>query len=131
MLHLTQILSHQTVLKNLASDLYTGNEHIVFLMMLTPQKRKLLLLTSVHKYNLTDLTLEHQLPRKPLMPMYTLKKMKKRIFRLYPWMMLIGLLKKFLTDHYVYMNIHYHMDYASTHVHMQTTRLLPMSRPWN
>ena len=29
-------------------------------------------------------------------------------------MMNIGPLKKFLTDHYVYMNICYHMDYAPT-----------------
>ena len=34
----------------------------------------------------------------------------------------IGPPKKFLTDLYVYMNIHYHIDYASTHVHMWTIK---------
>ena len=38
-------------------------------------------------------------------------------------MMNTGPLKKFLADHYVYMSIHYHMDYAHTHVHIQITRL--------
>ena len=54
-------------------------------MMLLPLK-------SVHKYNLTDLTLKHQLPKALLMPMYTQRTVKKRIFRPYPWMILIGLL---------------------------------------
>ena len=44
-------------------------------------------------------------------------------FQLCPWTMSIGLLKRFLTDHYVYMNIHYHTDYAHTCVHMWITRL--------
>ena len=38
--------------------------------------------------------------------------MKKRNSKLFHWMMNMGLLKKFLTDHYVYMNIHYHTDYT-------------------
>ena len=38
--------------------------------------------------------------------------------------------KEFLTDLYVYMNIHYHTDYAHTCVHMQTTKLLLTMRPW-
>ena len=42
-------------------------------------------------------------------------------------MMNIGILKRFLTDHYAYMNIHYQMDYAHTHAHMWITRLHPTS----
>ena len=55
---------------------------------------------------------------------------KKRISRLYSWMMNIGLLKKSLTEHYAYTNISDHMDYACICPHMQTTCFLPMSRPW-
>ena len=46
-------------------------------------------------------------------------------FQTVPWMINIGILKRFLTDHCAYMNIHYHMDYAHTHVHMWITRLHP------
>ena len=46
------------------------------------------------------------------------------------WMMNIGPPKKFLTDHYVYMNICYLKDYAHTCVHMQTIKLLLTLRPW-
>ena len=49
---------------------------------------------------------------------------------LFHWRMNIGLLKKFLTDHYVYTNIHYHMDYAPTHVHIQITKPPLISKPW-
>ena len=51
-------------------------------------------------------------------------------FQTIPLMMNIGLLKRFLTDHYAYMNIPYHMEYACTHVHMWITRLHPTLRPW-
>ena len=58
------------------------------------------------------------------------RQMKKRISKLSLWTMNIGLLNRFLTDHYAYMNIHYHTDYVCTHVHMQITRLHPTLRPW-
>ena len=129
--HLIQLQLHHAVLKNIASDLYAGDHHTALLMMLTPQKMKLLHLTSVHKYNITDPTLEHQLPSTLLVPMYIWKKMKKRISKPSPWMMNIGQLRKSLTDLCAYTNIPYNTDYAHTHVHMQITRLLPTLRPWN
>ena len=71
------------------------------------------------------------LPSTILRLIYTCKKKKKkRISKLFHWMMNIGPPKKFLTDHYVFMNICYHTDYAHTHVHMQTIKLLLTTRPW-
>ena len=37
-------------------------------------------------------------------------------------MMNTGILKKSLTDIYVFMNIHYHTDYVHTYVHIQIIR---------
>ena len=54
----------------------------------------------------------------PLMNTWKMKQMKKRISKLSPWMMNIGPLKRLLTDHYAYMNIHYYTDYVHTCVHM-------------
>ena len=56
--------------------------------------------------------------------------MKKRIFKLFHWMTKTGPLKKSLTDHCAYTNIHYHMDYACTHAHAQITNPPPVSKPW-
>ena len=39
-------------------------------------------------------------------------------FQQYPWMMNIGVLKKYLTGLYVYMKMPYHMDCACTHAPM-------------
>ena len=44
----------------------------------------------------------------------TAQMMKKMISRWYPWMMNTGFLKKHLKDLYVFMNMVYLMDYAST-----------------
>ena len=99
--------------------------------MLTPQKMKFLHLTADHKYSITDLILKHQIQDTTLTSMYTCRKrkMKKTISKPFHWTMKTQPLKKFLTDHCAYKNIHYHMDYAHTHVHRQITRLLPTSRP--
>ena len=51
-------------------------------------------------------------------------------FRQYLWMMNTGLLKKHLKEHYVFMNMAYHMDYTSTHVLMQTMKLSPIWTVW-
>ena len=51
-------------------------------------------------------------------------------FQMYPWMMNTGLLKKHLTELYVSMNMDYHMDYASTHVLMQTITLFHTWTVW-
>ena len=55
---------------------------------------------------------------------------KKKISRQYPWMMNMGLLKKHLTELSVFMNMGYLMDYASTHVLMQTITLFPTWTVW-
>ena len=61
----------------------------------------------------------------------TAQMMKKRkISRWYPWMMNTGLLKKHLKELYVFMNMDYLMDYASTHVLMQTITLFPTWTVW-
>ena len=87
-------------------------------MIMIPQKMNFLHLTACHKYSTLHLTQDHHLPSTPLPLMNTWKKeqLKKRISKLSPWTMNIGLLKRFLTDHCAYMNIHYHTDYAYTHV---------------
>ena len=56
--------------------------------------------------------------------------MMKKISRQYPWMMNTGLLKKHLTELYVSMNMDYCMDYANTHVLMQTITLFPTWTVW-
>ena len=83
-------------------------------------------------YSTLHLTQDHQLPSTPLPLMNTwkMKQMKKRISKSSPWTMNIGLLKRFLTDHCAYTNLHYHTDYADTHVNMWITRLRSISRPW-
>ena len=45
-----------------------------------------------------------------------LQMMKKEISRQYLWMMNTGLLRKHLKEPYVFMNMVYHMDYASIHI---------------
>ena len=40
------------------------------------------------------------------------------------------LLKKFQTDHYIYTNIHYHMDYTPTCVHIRITKPPLILKPW-
>ena len=42
-------------------------------------------------------------------------------FQQCPLMMNIGIWRKSLIELYVFMNMPYHMDYAHTHVHMQTS----------
>ena len=97
--------------------------------MMTPQKIRFLPLTVHHKCKTIHMIHDHCLPSAPKMIIFTWKK-KKRISKPFCWMMNIGLLKKFLTDHYVYMNIHYHMDYARTHVHTWITKLPLTMTPW-
>ena len=94
---------------------------------MTPQQMMFLNLTVHHQFSTIHLTLEHYLLNTPLTLIYTWrkKKMKKRIFKPFHWMMNTGLLKKSLTDHCAYMNIHYHMDYAHTSVHIWITRPPP------
>ena len=60
----------------------------------------------------------HELSFKHDLEAHITWKKKKRISKPFLWMMKIGLPKKFLTDLYVYMNIHCHTDYAHTHVYM-------------
>ena len=100
--------------------------------MMTPQKMKFLCLTVYHKYGTMHLIHKHYLPSTPLTLIYTCKKkkMKKRTSRLFHWTMNIGLLKKFLTDHYAYMNINYHTDYVCTHVHIWITKPPPILNLW-
>ena len=56
--------------------------------------------------------------------------MKKKISRWYLWMMNTGLLRKHLKELYVFINMVYHMDYASTHVLLQTMKLFPTWTVW-
>ena len=56
----------------------------------------------------------------------TVQKMKKTS-RWYLWMMNTGLLKKHLKEHYVFMNMVYHMDYVHTHALMQTIKISYMA----
>ena len=57
--------------------------------------------------------------------------MMKKISRWYPWVMKkLGLLKKHLTELYVSTNMDYCMDYASTHVLMQTITLFHTWTVW-
>ena len=58
------------------------------------------------------------------------KRKKKKIFQQTPWMMNIGMQKKFLIDIYVYMNIHYHMDYVHTCAHIWITQPHHTMIPW-
>ena len=50
------------------------------------------------------------------------QKMKRRTFRWYFSTMIIGLLRKHLKGHYVFMSMVYHMDYVHTHALMQTIK---------
>ena len=88
-----------------------------------------LLLAILHKYSTMHLIHEHYLPSTPVMLPFTWK-MKKRTSKPFHWRMNIGLLKKFLTDHYVYMNICNHKDYALTHVHIRITKPPLILKPW-
>ena len=118
---LTQFQLHHAVPDNLASDLYAGGWNTAPLMIMIPHKMKFLCLAAHHKYSTLHLTQDHHLPSTPLSLINTWKKkqMKKRISKPSPWMMNIGLLKRFLTDHYANMNIHCHMDCALTHAHIK------------
>ena len=100
--------------------------------MMIPQKMMFLTLAMNHKYSIMHVIHDHYFPSTPFMLLFTWKKkkMKKRTSKPFHWRMNIGLLKKFLTDHYVYMNIHYHMDYAPIHVHIQMTKPPLISKPW-
>ena len=60
----------------------------------------------------------------------TTQMMKKKISRQYLWMVNTGHLKKHLKELYVFMNMVYHMDDASTHVLTQTTKLFPTWTVW-
>ena len=60
----------------------------------------------------------------------TVQKMKRKTSRWYLWMMNTGLLKKHLKEHYVFMNMVYHMDYVCSHALMQTIKLSPTWTVW-
>ena len=51
-------------------------------------------------------------------------------FQMVPLPMNTGPLKKHLKEHYVFMNMVYHMDYANTHALMQTIKLSPTWTVW-
>ena len=130
---LIQFQLHHAVPENCASNLYAEDWHTAPLMMMTPQKMRFLPLTVHHKCSTMHMIHDHYLPSTPLMPLFTWKKKKmkkKRNSKQFHWIINIGLLKKFLTDHYVYRNIHYHMDYAPTHVHIWITKPPLISKPW-
>ena len=64
-------------------------------------------------------------------PQYAMMaQMMKKISRWYLWTMNTGLLKKHLKELYVFMNMVYCMDYASTHVLTQTMTLFPTWTVW-
>ena len=96
-----------------------------------PQKMMFRHLITHHKYSTLHLTQDHHLPCTLTTYEHLVEEAaEEEDFQTVPWTMNIGLLKRFLTDHYAYMNIHYHMDYACTCVHMQITRLPSTWRPW-
>ena len=111
------------------SSLYVEDWHTTPLMMMTTQKMIILPLAMYHKYSTMHLIHEYYLPGTSFMLPFTWK-MKKETSKLFHWSMNIGLLKKFLTDHYAYMNIHDHMDYAPTCVHIQITKPPLILKPW-
>ena len=80
------------------------------------------------QYSTMDVVHNHCLPHALFMPLYTWKKekMEKRTSKLFQWMMNIGPQKKFLADHYVYMNIYYHTDC----VHIWIINLPLTVTPW-
>ena len=105
------------------------------MMMTLQKKKKSLYLTVCHKHSIdatdphVNLSSKHNLDAH--INLEEKEEERKRISKPFHWMMNIGPLKKFLTDHYVYMNIHYHMDCARTHVHTCKLTKLPLTmRPW-
>ena len=69
-----------------------------------PQKMMFFPLAMHHNYSTMNVIHNHYLPSELFTPLYTWKKkkMEKRTSKPFCWMMNIGPLKKFLTDHYVY-----------------------------
>ena len=125
---LTQFQLHHPVPEIHDSDLYAEDWHTAPQMMMTPQKMRPLSISVHHKCRTTHMIHVNYLPSTILMLIYAWK--KKRISKLFHWIMNIGLPKKFPTDHCVYMNIHYHTDYAHANVHIQLTKPLLTMIPW-
>ena len=102
MFHSTQHLSHQEIHHKLHPDQYADDYHSV----------------------------QHITTLQPAPQDVQKTKKRKRISRWYLWMMNIGLPRKHLKGHYVFMSMVYHIGYAGTHALMQTIRCLFTWTAW-
>ena len=103
MLHLIQNLSHHEICHKLHPDQYADDYHSVQLM------------TTLH------ILLDQLQPA--LQDAQKMKK-RKRTSKQYLLMMITGLPRKYLKEHYTFMSMAYHIGYAHTHALMQTIRCL-------